>query len=274
MTQSRRTHLALLGGVFSAASFRATAAEPDFSTYTDAQKEKFLTSGKIVSAAEIGHGVTKPVRAELEFGGVKHSGSVQVVNKELPDFFPKEGNPIPMRDSWHYNVAAYRIDRLLDLNMVTVTVPRPYRGKPGAISWWVDDVMFEEVDRIKKGIEPPDPEAFDRQRALSRVLDELIINIDRNLSNLIITKSWKIALIDHSRSFNAYHGIRNEANLSRCSRGLMEKMKALTQASVSKAVGPHLTPAEVAAVLARRDRLVDFFAKAVSQKGEGNVMFS
>ena len=179
-----------------------------------------------------------------------------------------------MKDSWRYNVAAYRVDRLLKLNMVAVTVARPLRGKPGAISWWVDDVMFEEAERIKKGIEPPDAEALDRQRAVSRVFDELIINIDRNYANLLITKSWKIALIDHSRSFVPYSGIRNEANLSRCSRGLMESMKGLTAAALSRAADTYLTTTQVQALLARRDRIVEYFEKLAREKGEPNVLFS
>jgi len=268
--QSRRAHLRALAG----AALSRIGRAADFSTYTDAQKEKFLATAKIVSTAEIGHGVTKPVKAELEWNGVKHAGSFQVVDKELPDFFPPGGKkPIPMKDSWRYNVAAYRVDRLLGLNMVAVAVQRPLKGKPGAITWWVDDVMFEEVDRIKQGKEPPQPEEFARQRALTRVFDELIINIDRNLANLLITKDWKIALIDHSRSFVAHHGIRNAENLTRCSRPLLEKMKQLTDAGVMSATDSYLTASEAHALIVRRDRILEFFEKAAREKGADNVLF-
>ena len=245
----------------------------DFTRYTDEQKEHFLRAAKIVSSAEIGHGVTKPTRAELELDGVRHSAHIQVIDKELPDFFGEEGPPVPMRDSWRFNVAAYKVDRLLELNMVAVAVPRTHQGKPAAFSWWVDDVQFEEVERVRRELAAPDPEDFERQRAVTRVFDELIINIDRNLSNLLITKSWKLALIDHSRSFTPYYGIRNKANLTRCSRRLLAKMKTLTSADVTRAVGPHLTPSEVRALMARRDRIVAFFAKEVQEKGEENVLF-
>jgi len=240
---------------------------------SDAEKEKFLVSARIVSAAEIGHGVTKPVKVQMMLDGVKHDAKVQVVNKDLPYFFGPDKKPIPMRDSWACNVAAYKMDRLLGLNMVTVEVARPYKGKPGAFSWWVDDVMFEEVERLKKDLTAPDPEDFARQRALVGVFDELIMNIDRNLANLLITKSWKIALIDHTRSFTAYHGIRNDENLTRCSRKLMESMKNLNSDAIGKATEAQLSAVEREAILHRRDRIIEFFQKRASEKGEQNVFF-
>jgi hypothetical protein len=270
---SRRQAFGCLAAGLAGAAQVARAADPA-TTLTDAEKEKFLLSGAIVKTEEIGHGVTKPLRVTLRVGDREHAAKVQVVDKALPDFFGEDNRPLPMRDAWRFNVAAYRLDRVLKLNMVTVAVPRVFRGRPAGFSWWVDDVMFEEADRLKKGIEPPDPEDFTRQRELSRVFDELIINIDRNYSNLLITHSWKLALIDHSRSFNPYRGIRNRENLTRCSRALLEQMRGLTTAKIIAAVGRNLTATEVAAVLARRDRIVEFFEQSIQEKGEAKVLFA
>ena len=157
--------------------------------------------------------------------------------------------------------------------MATVAVHREHHGKPAAFSWWIDDVMFEEVERIKKGIEPPDPEDFERQRAVSRVFDELIFNIDRNLSNLLITTYWRLALIDHSRCFTPYPGIRNKANLTRCSHPLLASMKKLDSAGMARAVRKFLTAPEISALLARRDKIVAFFEPEVKENGESSVLF-
>jgi hypothetical protein len=263
-----------LAGAAGFALSPALKAEPDFTAYSDKQKEDFLRQATIVSVVEIGHGVTKPRRAMMELRGVSHSAQIQVVNKGLSDFFGEDGSrPVPMMDSWRFNIAAYKLDRLLGLNMVTVAVRREFESKPGAFSWWVDDVMFEEVDRVKKGLEAPDKEDFERQRAVSRVFDELVINIDRNLSNLLITKSWRLALIDHTRCFTPYPGIRNKANLTRCSKALLASMKKLDAAGVSGAVGKHLSPVEVKALLGRRDKIVAFFEQEVKAKGEPAVLF-
>jgi hypothetical protein len=274
MIISRRSHIQYLGVYLAGSCLPSFAAQTDFSAYSDDDRERFLKRATILSVKEIGHGVTKPLRVEMGLGETKHSAEIQSVNKELPDFFGEDGKPVPMKDCWRFNVAAYKIDRLLDLRMGTVAVARPFKGKPAAFCWWVDDVLFEEVERIKRELRSPDPEGFERQRALSRVFDELVMNIDRNLSNILITKSWKIALIDHTRCFTPYHGIRNKENLTRCSRELLAKMKSLTAAAVTQAAGTHLIGVEVQALMSRRDRIVDFFEKSVREKGEENVLFS
>jgi hypothetical protein len=238
---------------------------------SDAGQEKFLKTAKLVSSAEIGHGVTKPVKADLSDGKLKHSASVQRVTKELSNFFGSDGTQVPMMDHWRFNIAAYRIDRLLKLNMVPVTVSRPYQAKPAAFSWWVDNVQMEEAERRKKEITPPDPEAFNRQVEIARVFDELVINIDRNHANLLITKDWQVKLIDHSRTFTAYPKIRNVDNLTRISKSLLASLKALKQADVEAAVTTNLKPAEVKALMARRDLIVQFFEKKAREKGEAET---
>ncbi len=244
----------------------------DLATLSDQEKEQFLAGARIVSVADINHGVTKPLRAKLMRDQLTHDAQIQRIDKELPDFFGSDGARVPMRDSWRFNVAAYKIDRLLGLNMTPVTVARRYQGKPAAFTWWVDHVAMEEVERRRKELEPPDKEAFQRQMEVGRVFDELIINIDRNLGNLLITDDWKVVLIDHTRAFTPYSGIRNPANLSRCSRRLLEAMKRLSEGEVSNAVGGNLTPEEIKALLARRDKIVEFFVRRAAEKGEDAVL--
>jgi len=243
----------------------------DVPVLSDAEQEKFLRTAKIVSSADIGRGVTKPIKAELSDGKLKHSASIQRVNKELSDFFGADGTRVPMIDAWRFNIAVYKIDRLLNLNVVPVAVSRPFEGRPGGFSWWVDNILMDEADRLKNDVKPPDEEAFKRQMETLRVFDELIINIDRNYANILITKDWKINLIDHSRTMTAYPKIRNEANLTRCSRKLLAAMKSLKEEEVAAATGTFLKPAEVKALIARRDRIVEFFEKKAREKGESEA---
>jgi hypothetical protein len=273
MMHSRRDLLLALGGVVSSARIAGLSAQVDFASYSDTDREALLRGGTVASIKDIGEGVTKPIRAELGWKGVTHSAQIQRVDRALPDFFGGDGTVLPMRDCWRFNIAAYRVDRLLQLNMVPVSVSRPYKGVPAAFTWWADDVKGEETQRIREKWTTPDEERFERQRAVGRVFDELIMNIDRNLGNLLITNTWQVILIDHTRTFTPYKNIRNIANLTRCSRPLLAQMKTLTDSAITKSVGTSLTRVEITALLARRDRIVAFFNDEVKAKGEENVLF-
>ena len=157
--------------------------------------------------------------------------------------------------------------------MAVPAISRKFEDKPSAFSWWADDVKGEEIDRIKNNWALPDQAAFDRTIELIRVFDELIINIDRNLSNILITNSYDVVLIDHTRCFIPYGKIRNVENLTRCSRPLLRSMRALQRLAVQKATEGFLTAEEITAMMSRRDRIVGFFDAKVKAEGEGSVLF-
>jgi hypothetical protein len=270
--RSRRDLLRALAGILASTRFANTYAQ-DFASYTDGDREALLLGGMVVAVKDIGEGVTKPIQAELSWKGVMHAAQIQRVDRPLPDFFGKDGTVLPARDAWRYNIAAYRLDRLLQLNMVPVSVSRSYKGSPGAFTWWADDVKGQETQRVQQQWKAPDAARFEQQQVLGRVFDELIMNTDRNLGNMLITNSWQVVLIDHTRAFTPYKNIRNQEKLTRCSRALLARMSALTQGAIAKSVGTSLTRAEVTAVLARRDRIVAFFNEEARTKGEKNVLF-
>jgi len=260
--------LALAAGLAIAAPQQA----PNPADLSDAEKDKFLAEGTIEGMVAIDHGVTKPQRAKLAYKGMTHDGHIQTISRELPPFI-RDGNAYPNHDSWKYNVAAYRIDRMLDVNMVPNAVVRKFHNGNTAFSWWADNVMMEEVERRKKELKPPDAEAWDRQVETGKVFDELIINIDRNLGNLLVSKDWKLILIDHTRAFTAYPNIRNTENLNRVSRHMVAKMKELNKENLTAKVGDMLTAAEIDALLQRRDKIIAYFEKLAAEKGENAVYF-
>ena len=62
----------------------------------------------------------------------------------------------PPQVDYKSNVAAYELDKLLQLNLVSPSVERTVNGRPAALTWWVDDVLMDELTRRRQNIEPPE----------------------------------------------------------------------------------------------------------------------
>jgi hypothetical protein len=223
---------------------------------SDSEQERFLTVARIARVRPIGKGVTDSQRATLTDGTVTHDAQIQTVDERKREFSTPDGLEIDFVDSWKFNVAAYRLDRMLGLELVPVSVPRDWRTSRAAYTWWVDDVMMDEGGRIKSGAAPPHPRQWTEQMQLVRLFDELIYNIDRNLGNLLITKGWRVWAIDHTRAFRTRTTLRKPENVTRCDRQVFERLKQLDRASLQRELGKVLDAGRIRAVLARRDAIV------------------
>jgi len=227
-----------------------------FGAIDESEQERFLKTAEILSVRKFGRGVTGALRVTLKDGNITHDGQIQTVNNNLPPLFAPDEKPIAWMDSYRYNIAAYKLDRLLGLQMVPVSVSRKYRGQPAAFTWWADDVLMVEQDRIIKKITPPNPDSWNHQVAESEVFDELIFNTDRNLGNILVTKEWRRVLIDHTRAFAAKPLLRQPEKVKSCSPKLLASIRSLTAEAVKRAVNGYLTDAEIKSLMARRDLVV------------------
>lgn len=235
---------------------------PAQSVMTRSEQEAFLRTAKIVKRQSAGRGVTGTVRATLSDGRVTHDASIQVVDEARQTFQGTQGVEFNFRDSWKFNMAAYILDRLLDLNMIPATVERVHDGKQGSFTWWIDDVLMDESARLRKKIEPPNPSRWNDQMFVVRAFDQLIHNTDRNLGNLVISKDWRIWMIDHTRAFRWNTTLRSSGDLARCDRRFLAGLRRLDQAGLKREAGKYLGDNEVRGLLARRDLIVAFCDKA------------
>jgi hypothetical protein len=236
------------------------------------QMEAFLLKARVLGQKELKVGVTNSQRATLDDGQLKHDAHIQMVDISMTSFQSARGTEFNFRDSYKFNIAAYELDKLLELNMVPPSVERKVGGKIGAVTWWINDTMME-LDRIKKKIEPPDQHLWNQQMYVVRVFDQLIYNTDSNLGNLLISKDWKIWMIDHTRAFRMMKELQNPKNLSQCDRKLLTKLRELNKEVLEQKLGHYLTKSQIEGLLCRRDRIVKFFDEQVAQKGEAEVLF-
>ena len=240
---------------------------------TDAEKEQFLRTAEVIRTRELSVGVTRPLRATLARDGFQHDAQIQHVDEYEPIKDLPSGTQINFRDFWGFNVAAYRLDRLLGLEMVPVSIERSYQGEPAAFTWWVDDVLMMEKERWQKNQDPPDRDAWNRQMWKARVFNELTYNTDPNLGNVLITRDWKIRLIDYTRAFRIQRNIRKKENLQRIERGLLAALEALNWPALESELGDLLEESELEAILERRDLIVEIFREKIAESGEAAVLY-
>ena len=262
--------------VLAAAPFVAAQLTPE--EVADREKwEVFLKTAEIVGEEQMSSrkAVTSPWVLRLKKGDVTR----QAVWKN------PEGRMGGFIEGWRFEIAAYRIDQLLGLNMVPPTVERPFRENRGSCQLWIEK-CFSLREKDEQGIRQPSIKNIPLNRAtyLQRLLDNLIANNDRHKGNILYTPDWRMILIDHSRAFLT--GSRATKRLiytkdhpegprlmSELPRSVVEKLKALTAEEVKRSVGEYLNGKEIEAIMARRDLILVEIDRLVKEHGEENVLY-
>ena len=170
-------------------------------------------------------------------------------------------------------MAAYKVNEILGLYNIPPTVYREVEGKSGSVQLWMEKTT-KEVDRREKGITPPDVTSWNRQSHDMRVFDNLINNIDRNQSNILIDKDWNLWLIDQTRSFAMDESLPSPEEVERCSRSLYNALKEMDEDLVRETLGSLLRAAEVDAFFVRREKLLKILEDRVADVGESNVFYN
>lgn len=233
------------------------------SSLTIEQKEEFLRTADLKKIHGAKKGVTGTVRATLATEGLSHDASVQRIDEEKLKYETARGTEYNFRDCYKFNIAAYRLGRMLGLDgMIPPSVERGLDGHKGAWTWWIEDVQMDEVERLRKQLQAPDKDLWSRQYLVMKVFDQLIYNTDRNQTNILYDKDWRLWMIDHTRAFRLGHKLLDEKALERCDRVLLEKLTQLNESRMRSELEPFLRPEEIRAVLARRDLIVKHFQNA------------
>lgn len=251
---------------------RAQDAPGSKPALTCTEMEHFLETAKIVSQRDLPVGVTIPRRATLDDGKMRHDASLQFVDESKPVFQGTRSTELNFRDSWKFNVAAYEIAKMLQLNMVPPYVERTIDRQPASVSWWVNDAMMGR-ERYQKKIPPPDPARWNQETYAARIFHQLIHDSDPNLTNLLITQDWRIWMIDFTRAFRWTKALQKPGELVKADRRLLARLRELTTETLQRQAGRWLTGLEIEGVLARRDLILQHFEDAVRTRGEALVLY-
>jgi hypothetical protein len=268
----------VLAGLFAAppvpVAAQAGAATKARVPSAPAAREAFLDKGDVVASKQLGKGVTNPWRLTLRDGDVTHDAAFQSVDSRKDEVRFRSGRTErDFVDFYGYNIAAYRLARLLGYDdLVPATVERVWKGKRGALTWWVDK-KWDEDERVKEGVQPPDIGAWERQLYLSRAFSALVDDTDRNLGNQLITADFHIWLIDFTRAFRQRHELKSPALLRRIDRRFYDRLKALRDEDIHAALSPWVDGMARKALLARRDAMIEHFAVLADQRGDQSSVF-
>ena len=130
---------------------------------------------------------------------------------------------------------------------------------------------------------PPDPERWARQMQAVRVFDELVANAYRSMDpaaytstvwdNLLITREWRVRLIDHTFTFGASRRLAYPESLTRCDRTVLARLRALDREAFERQLGKFLSADQLDALEARRGLIVRHFDEEVARNGERAVLY-
>jgi len=272
---ARRSVLAALALVLTITAAAAQEPVQPLRLLTREQMRDFLLTAKIIRNKEIGKGVTRPYRLTLSDGTMTHDAAFGYVDDRKGMMRFESGKmEVNFVDSYTYTIAAYELAGVLGLDdMMPVTVERAFKGQKGSLVWWVDDKLMDEGDRLKNKVSPPNPEHWNQQMYRMRVFAQLVHDTDRNVGNVVISKDWKIWMIDFTRAFRLVPKLPAAKDLTRIDRTLLAKLRELKRDDVLERTKPYLGPSEVDTLLARRDLIVAHFEQLVAERGEAAVLY-
>ena len=224
---------------------------------SDDDLKSFLLKATIVEARDLGRGSTRPQLVTLERSGLAKRAVFKTVDSSTKTF-PK--GPV---DRYQHEVAAFRLDRLLGLEMVPVTVIRNIEGRRGSLQAWIESavdlgaawdyslVLFET-------------EASKRQLRIGKVFDALIGNLQRSPGDVLLSLNTKeILLIDHSSAFSDSFDLAWRLVESVPADSALEKaLRSLEHDLLVRELGDLLADRQIEALQIRRDKILAQFSSA------------
>jgi len=241
---------------------KASTAAASAKTWIDqrAEIEEYLRTVEIVKLVDIGTGVTNPKRGELAPGGPVAAMAWKSI---------RPGRYNGFWESYKSEIAAYELDKMLELGMIPPTVERRVKNDLGAAVMWATPTRsFKEL-----GGPPTAPpahfESWNRQIIRAKMFDNLIYNKDPNLGNWLVDPAWNLILIDHTRALTSGRDIVHK--MTRIDADLWERMKGLTEENLTAAIGKWIGRGEIRSILQRRDRMQEIIDKMVAEMGATTV---
>lgn len=236
-----------------------------------AQVEEFLRHAPVVETKLLGKGSTGVLKVTLEDGVARAHAVFRSVDETFgrrnqgtrPDRFAR-------RDSHLFEVAAYRIDRLLALGRVPPTVRRSINGREGSLQLWIENAKTA-AELQREGA--PTFQLTYHQRQIMRAFDVVVGNWDRHLNNELYDADGRLWFIDHTRSFLLDPNVAGFGGLTSTDERFLQALRGLDRENLRGALRGVVGRLEVDAVLRRAEALHTHFEDLIAARGSESVVY-
>jgi len=164
----------------------------------------------------------------------------------------------PTGSGFYPGIAAYRLDELLNLEMVPVTVMREVDGKQGSLQFMPENIT-DEASRSAAGQGGNAWCSITDQWPAMYVFDVLVFNEGRTQRRMLYDRSnWRLILSEHDRAFAARKG--RPPHLRKASvvlnAGWVSALSQLSDETLAEKLGDVLDKKRLRSLSARRDELL------------------
>ncbi len=232
----------------------------------------FLRTADVVSMETITTGVTKPKKLLLERDGMRVHAVFRSIDVTKNKVRLDNGHfYMRLRDYGLFEVAAYRLARMLGYDNVPPAVVRRIGTMHGSLQLWVEQAMVER-GRREAGVQPPNFTTWLQQMQDMHLFDYLITNIDRHTGNYLMGHTGKLWMIDHTRAFQMHVGDWTPDKIWFVKRQLWQRLQALDRETLQATLGDVLTEFEVEELMARIDTFKVHIRGHIARRGAAEVI--
>ncbi len=228
----------------------------------DKQLERFLRKADVVKSTYV-HNVIRGEQRQVEIW------DLESVEMDLRAVFQEVDEP-PSADGsatrrYIHEIAAYKLDRLLGLNLVPVAVVRKVEGKTGSLQLWIHSAI--DLKEIREYGREDILELLTPQIIQARIFVALLGEKHDDIAEagrMALPKEKRVLLMDNTKAFATNIDIDEliEQLVDQWGSCEIEEyfelmLHKLERRSLLKELGAYLSAAQIDALLARRDRLLE-----------------
>jgi hypothetical protein len=228
-------------------------------------QEYYLLRAKIVAVEkDTVPGRTGAWKVTLDDGTTRKRAFFKHVHRNRPTLLP---------DSYSYEIAAYELDKLLDLQRIPPAVAREIDGVKGSLQLRIENCFPLDEQRIKK-IRPPNSKTFENDLEEINVFENLTYCERKELDDILINKKdWKVWRLDFSEAFSPTPKLISGQNIVRCSKKLFNNLQKLKNEAIKEELKSYINEEEISALIKRKNLIIETIKNLIEEKGEDSVLF-